>query len=259
MECFGKEAADKAKEILERKRVRLENDPTQGERDKYDRLLRYIFLEDGTNFNKMMISEGYAFEYTYDFSYKYQKEFKDAEKEAQDKKKGLWATDTCSGERILNESDTDNNNEVETKDCPSAPYHGIYDENCVLTCDDGYKPENDKCALDCNSGEHEEYSICKPNIKDCYVYGGEGQQQWNGENWEECKVTSCRSGYKQVGNTCEIETPSGGNGGGSYFCGSKDTCGEMDSCSEAYYYLNTCGVGSLDRDNDGIPCESLCD
>ena len=262
VECFGKEASDKAKEILEGKRVRLENDPTQGERDKYNRLLRYIFLEDGMNFNKLMISEGYAFEYTYGIAYKYQKEFKDAEKEAQENKKGLWSTETCNGESDLNESDSQDdqeNNETETKDCSTPPYHGNYDENCVLFCDDGWEPENNQCVLDCKEGEHEEYSMCQPNVKDCYIYSGEGQQKWDGEAWGECKVTSCRSGYKQVGNTCEIETTSGGNGGGSYFCGSKDTCGEMDSCSEAYYYLNTCGVGSLDRDKDGIPCESLCD
>ena len=41
-------------------------------------------------------------------------------------------------------------------------------------------------------------------------------------------------------------------------CGSKRTCGEMSSCSEARYYLNQCKVTSLDSDKDGIPCESLC-
>ena len=44
----------------------------------------------------------------------------------------------------------------------------------------------------------------------------------------------------------------------SYQCGSKTKCSQMVSCEEAYYYLNTCGLQKLDRDNDGIPCESLC-
>ena len=35
------------------------------------------------------------------------------------------------------------------------------------------------------------------------------------------------------------------------------TCGEMDSCEQAYRALE-CGNGKLDRDNDGIPCESIC-
>ena len=41
-------------------------------------------------------------------------------------------------------------------------------------------------------------------------------------------------------------------------CGLKRTCGQMNSCEEAYFYLNKCGVSRLDRDKDGIPCEKLC-
>ncbi|AKO45701.1 excalibur calcium-binding domain-containing protein [[Haemophilus] ducreyi] len=42
------------------------------------------------------------------------------------------------------------------------------------------------------------------------------------------------------------------------FTCSKRTCGQMDSCEEARFHLTQCGVKSLDRDNDGIPCESIC-
>jgi len=41
-------------------------------------------------------------------------------------------------------------------------------------------------------------------------------------------------------------------------CGSKRYCGEMSSCEEAMYYLNSCGSSRLDGYGDGIPCESLC-
>lgn len=41
-------------------------------------------------------------------------------------------------------------------------------------------------------------------------------------------------------------------------CGSKRTCKAMSSCAEAKHYLNVCGVSRLDRDGDGVPCESLC-
>lgn len=40
-------------------------------------------------------------------------------------------------------------------------------------------------------------------------------------------------------------------------CG-KRTCKQMDSCAEARYHLEQCGVKSLDRDKDGVPCESIC-
>lgn len=98
VECFGKEASAKAKELLSNKEVQLEFDPTQGERDKYNRLLAYVFLANGTSFNKYMISEGYAYEYTYDIPYKYQAEFKQAQKDAEANQKGLWAPGVCEKE-----------------------------------------------------------------------------------------------------------------------------------------------------------------
>lgn len=97
VECFGAEASNKAKEILTGKTIYLEADPTQGERDKYQRLLRYVWLDGETSFNKKMISDGYAYEYTYNIPYKYQEEFKQAEKEARENKRGLWADNTCAG------------------------------------------------------------------------------------------------------------------------------------------------------------------
>ena len=99
VQCFGKESSDKAKEILTDKKVRLEADGTQGDKDQYGRLLRYVFLEDGTFFNKKMIEDGYAHEYTFESNpYKYQNEFKDAENSARENKRGLWASDTCNGD-----------------------------------------------------------------------------------------------------------------------------------------------------------------
>ncbi len=44
----------------------------------------------------------------------------------------------------------------------------------------------------------------------------------------------------------------------SFQCRSKTTCRQMQSCAEAKYYLINCGLTRLDRDKDGIPCESIC-
>ena len=60
---------------MEGQSVRLEQDPTQDTRDRYGRLLAYLWLQDGTFFNKRMIADGYALEYTYDKPYKYQADF----------------------------------------------------------------------------------------------------------------------------------------------------------------------------------------
>src|SRR3989344_597130 len=96
VQCFGEEASKKAKEILTGKSVRIEMDASQGERDKYGRLLAYVFLEDGTLFNQLMIAQGFGHEYTYNLPYKYQEEFKEAEKLAREEKKGLWAPEACA-------------------------------------------------------------------------------------------------------------------------------------------------------------------
>lgn len=90
-QCFGTEATDEAKAVLTGKKIRLEGDTQSGNRDQYDRLLRYVFLEDGTNFNKLMISEGFAREYTFKgLPYRYLSEFEQAQKDAKTAKRGLW-------------------------------------------------------------------------------------------------------------------------------------------------------------------------
>ena len=98
VECFGREASAKAHELLDGQTVTLEADPSQDERDRYDRLLRYVWLSDGRLFNQEMVAQGYAFEYTYDLPYKYQAEFKQAEHDAREAQRGLWSPQACAGE-----------------------------------------------------------------------------------------------------------------------------------------------------------------
>lgn len=73
------EAKEKLEEILKNKKVMLESDESQDNRDIYDRLLRYIYLEDGTLVNKEMIKTGLVEEYTFIVPYKYQEEFRKIE------------------------------------------------------------------------------------------------------------------------------------------------------------------------------------
>jgi endonuclease YncB( thermonuclease family) len=44
----------------------------------------------------------------------------------------------------------------------------------------------------------------------------------------------------------------------AFQCGSKRVCRQMNSCEEALYHLQTCGVTSMDGDGDGVPCEKIC-
>lgn len=107
VECFGIEASNKAKQLLSGKQVQFETDSSQDTRDRYGRLLGYIILPDGRNFNKVMIEDGYAYEYTYSTTYKYQTAFKAAESNAKASGKGLWASGACSDFEEVEESNSE--------------------------------------------------------------------------------------------------------------------------------------------------------
>lgn len=97
VQCFGKEAARFTEETLQGQTVTLETDPSQSDRDKYGRMLRYVWIGD-IDFGKLLISSGFAHEYTYGDPHKYQKEYQEAENEARINKKGLWADEVCAQE-----------------------------------------------------------------------------------------------------------------------------------------------------------------
>lgn len=103
VQCYGREASARAKELLTGAEVRIETDPTQGPLDKYGRTLAYVFLPDGTLFNEYMIAQGFGHEYTYAFPYRYQARFRDAQATAKSQKRGLWADGAC--DRSLQERD----------------------------------------------------------------------------------------------------------------------------------------------------------
>ena len=88
-ECYGDESSAFAKTKLSGQWVTIEADSTQGDRDKYNRLLRYVALG-GEDFGKLSISQGYAFEYTYNNPYLKQNEYKVAQEEAKNASRGLW-------------------------------------------------------------------------------------------------------------------------------------------------------------------------
>ena len=95
-QCFGTEAGAKARELLAGRAVRLEFDASQGRRDRFDRLLAYVWVDDEL-YNEWMVRQGYAREFTYSAPYRYQADFKAAEAEARGAGRGLWAEDTCGG------------------------------------------------------------------------------------------------------------------------------------------------------------------
>ena len=87
VEYFGKEASEFTKRMVEGKKVRLEFDWQK--RDKYGRLLAYVYLPDGTFLNAEIIKQGYGFAYTR-FPFKYLEEFRQYERKARENSRGLW-------------------------------------------------------------------------------------------------------------------------------------------------------------------------
>lgn len=89
---FGKAASDFMKKTLIKDTV-IELEKGIEERDKYGRLLAYVWL-DGKNINEELLKKGLArVAYVYEPNTKYLDEFKKAEKQAKEKKIGIWSID----------------------------------------------------------------------------------------------------------------------------------------------------------------------
>lgn len=96
VECFGPEASDFAKELLDGQSIVLELDDTQGYYDRYDRVLAYVWrvLPDGSLrlFNEEAVAGGFAYERQYtDVPYAWRAELAAAQAAAQESGAGLWS------------------------------------------------------------------------------------------------------------------------------------------------------------------------
>lgn len=91
VQCYGPAAAAHTKAVIADAggKVRLSSDALSTNRDRYDRLLRYVYLPDGTNVNELNVAQGYAFYYPF-FPFSKSAEFAKAEQQAQAANRGLW-------------------------------------------------------------------------------------------------------------------------------------------------------------------------
>lgn len=122
VQCYGKEASDKNRELVEGKEIKLEKDVS--ETDKYGRLLRYIWLGDML-VNEYLVREGYAQSSSYPPDIKYQNKFIEAQRLARDENKGLWG-DICK----VVISPTPKTSQTQT----TQPISGSFTCNCSKTC-----------------------------------------------------------------------------------------------------------------------------
>lgn len=144
VQCYGKEASYKNKELVEGKEVRLEKDVS--ETDRYGRLLRYVWLGDML-VNEYLVREGYAQSSSYPPDVKYQDRFVEAQRQAREEKRGLWgdacAIQTSQTQQIQQKITTPTQNPqqktkqitpVQTQTQPSNQTSGNYTCDCSKTC-----------------------------------------------------------------------------------------------------------------------------
>lgn len=128
IQCFGKAASDKMKSFVLGKFVKLVDDSTQGNRDKYKRLLRYAYLPDSraTFINGEMVKQGFAFSYR-QYPTKMLEKFNNFEKYARENNLGLWGS--CPTNSTTKQSLPQNSVESATsysgedKDCSDFATH----------------------------------------------------------------------------------------------------------------------------------------
>lgn len=102
VECYGTEASAETKQLLEGKMIYLIPDSMSSDRDKYGRLLRYVFLTDGVFVNGYLIKNGYAYNYIYE-PFQFMKYFAFEEESARSRGIGLWGK--CHAESVENLTD----------------------------------------------------------------------------------------------------------------------------------------------------------
>jgi micrococcal nuclease len=88
IQALGRKSYAFTRSLIEGKTVRLEFDVEK--RDKYKRLLAYVYLPDGTFVNAQIVKQGYASLMTYPPNVKHADEFLELYRQARDRKLGLW-------------------------------------------------------------------------------------------------------------------------------------------------------------------------
>lgn len=89
VQCYGQAAAAFTKNFIGANRVRLASDSENSNRDRYGRLLRYVYLPSGELVNAEIIKQGFGFAYVY-FPFTKMKDFKGYQKTAEQQRLGLW-------------------------------------------------------------------------------------------------------------------------------------------------------------------------
>lgn len=111
-EEWGKEASDFTKEKLKNAtKIELEFDSSADEKDKYDRYLAWIWIDDELLQN-LLVENGLAETYMLQNNYKYAGMLQESEETAKNNKLGIWSEETKDLQNSENESKIIENNNL---------------------------------------------------------------------------------------------------------------------------------------------------
>jgi micrococcal nuclease len=144
IQCYGKEASNKNRELVEGKQVSLDKDVS--ETDRYGRLLRYVYVGD-TFVNDFLVRQGFASASSYPPDVKFQSQFTEAQTEARNNNRGLWAA--CSGSGPTRPNATTQ---------PTTPQSGNCDQSYPTVCIPPAPPD-----LDCGDISYRRFKVISPD------------------------------------------------------------------------------------------------
>ena len=132
VQCYGRAAAEKIKSYLSGKSVILVDDNTQGNRDRYRRLLRYVYSPDSvrTFINGEMIKQGFAFSYR-EYPTKMTEKFNRLENYARENNLGLWGScPESTTEKNRHQSITQNVRQLPGAQTQTSVVNTVGDKDC---------------------------------------------------------------------------------------------------------------------------------
>jgi endonuclease YncB( thermonuclease family) len=91
--CYASRATAEARRLALGRRVVLKGDPTQDTRDRYRRLLAYVWLPGGKDLGFQLVSGGYAKVYVYRAAFQRLSAYRRAEQAANAGARGVWSCD----------------------------------------------------------------------------------------------------------------------------------------------------------------------
>lgn len=89
-DIFGQESKRYLEILIESKTVELIKDTYSSDRDRYQRLLRYVYIEN-TDINQKMVNDGYAFAYL-KYHFEKENEYRKIQLFAQNNNVGIWGS-----------------------------------------------------------------------------------------------------------------------------------------------------------------------